>query len=76
MNGSQNENFAQSAPAWLRRIGMQSWLFIGVVLAAIIILLFMSALNQIVTSIVVSVLIAILARPLVDWLELVRWGLL
>ena len=29
----------------------------------------MSALSQIVTSIVVSVLIAILARPLVDWLE-------
>jgi len=69
MNGSQNENFAHGAPAWLRRIGVQSWLFIGVVLATIVILSFMSALNQIVTSMVVSVLIAILARPLVDWLE-------
>jgi len=69
MNGSENENFAQSAPTWLRRIGVQSWLFIGVVLAAIVILSFMSVLNQIVTSMVVSLLLAILARPLVDWLE-------
>jgi len=69
MNGSQNEIFAQSAPTWLRRIGVQSWLFIGIVLAAIVILSFMSLLNQIVTSLVVSVLLAILARPLVDWLE-------
>ena len=69
MNGYQNENFARSAPAWLRRIGVQSWLFIGVFLAAVVILSFMSALNQIVTSMVVSLLLAILARPLVDWLE-------
>jgi len=69
MNDYQGENFAQSAPAWLRRIGVQSWLFIGVVLAAIVILSFLSVLNQIVTSLVISVLLAILARPLVDWLE-------
>ena len=69
MNDYNDENFAQSAPVWLRSIGVQSWLFIGVVLAVIVILSFMSVLNQIVTSITVSVLIAILARPLVDWLE-------
>jgi len=69
MNGSQNENFAQSAPAWLLRVGVRSWLLIGVVLATIIILSFMSALSQIVTSMVVSVLIAIMTRPFVDWLE-------
>jgi len=69
MNGSQNGNFTQSAPAWLRRIGVQSWLFIGVVLAVIVVLSFMSILNQIVTSMIVSLLLAILARPLLDWLE-------
>ena len=69
MNGYQNENFSQSAPAWLRRIGVQGWLFIGVFLASVVILSFMSALNQIVTSMVISLLLAILARPLVDWME-------
>lgn len=69
MNDYQGENFAQSAPAWLRRVGVQSWLFIGVVLAAIVILSFMSAVNLIVNALVISLLLAILSRPLVDWLE-------
>ena len=69
MIDDQSNNFADSAPAWLRRVGVQSWLFIGVVLAATIILAFMSALNQIVTSLIVSLLLAILSRPIVDWLE-------
>ena len=69
MNDYHGENFSQSAPAWLRRIGVQSWLFIGVVLAVAVILSFMSALNQIVTSLIISLLFAILSRPLVDWLE-------
>ncbi len=62
-------NIARIAPAWLRRLGVQSWLFIGVVLATIVILFFISALNQIVTSLIISLLLAILSRPLVDWLE-------
>jgi len=69
MTDYHNENFTQGIPEWLRRVGLQSWLFIGIVLAAVVILSFMSVLNQIVTSLVVSLLLAILARPLVDWLE-------
>ena len=69
MNSYQGENIAQSAPSWLRRVGVQSWLFIGIVLAAAVILSFMSVLNQIVTSLAISLLLAILSRPLVDWLE-------
>ena len=69
MNDYHSENFAQSAPAWLRRIGIQSWLFIGVTLAATVILSFMGTLNQIVSSLVISLLLAILSRPLMDWLE-------
>ena len=69
MNDYPGENFNQSAPAWLRRVGVQSWLFIGFVLAATVIFSLMSALNQIVTSLIISLLLAILSRPLVDWLE-------
>ena len=69
MNDYHGENFAQSAPSWLRQIGVQSWLFIGVVLAAIVIFSLIGVLNQIVNSLVVSLLLAILSRPLVDWLE-------
>jgi predicted PurR-regulated permease PerM len=69
MNDYQDENFFQGTPAWLRGVGVQSWLFIGVILAAAVIFSFMSALNQIVTSLIISLLLAILSRPLVDWLE-------
>ena len=69
MNDYPGENFNQSAPAWLRRVGVQSWLFIGFVLAATVIFSLMSTLNQIVTSLIISLLLAILSRPLVDWLE-------
>ena len=69
MNDYQGENFTQNAPSWLRRVGVQSWLFFGIVLAAAVILSLMSVLNQIVTSLAISLLLAILSRPLVDWLE-------
>ena len=69
MNENQGDNIVQGVPDWLRRVGVQSWLFIGVVLAAIVVFSLMGALNQIVNSLVVSLLLAILSRPLVDWLE-------
>ena len=69
MSEQHSENFSQSAPVWLRRVGVQSWLFFGVVLAASVIFSLMSALNQIVSSLIISLLLAIISRPLVDWLE-------
>ena len=69
INDDQGEDIAQSAPSWLRRVGVQSWLFFGIVLAAAVILSFMSILNQIVIASGISLLLAILSRPLVDWLE-------
>jgi predicted PurR-regulated permease PerM len=69
MNEYKGDNIVQGVPDWLRRVGVQSWLFIGVVLAAIVVFSLMGALNQIVNSLVVSLLLAILSRPLVDWLE-------
>jgi predicted PurR-regulated permease PerM len=69
MNENQGDNIVQGVPDWLRRVGVQSWLFIGVVLAAIVVFSLIGVLNQIVSSLVVSLLLAILSRPLVDWLE-------
>ena len=69
MNNSQGGDFTQVAPAWLRRIGIQSWLFVGVVLAALVFLSILSILSQLVNALVISLLLAILSRPLVDWLE-------
>jgi len=58
-----------NVPSWLRRLGVQSWLFIGILLAASVIFTIMAALNQIITPLIISLLLAILSRPLVDWLE-------
>jgi predicted PurR-regulated permease PerM len=62
-------DISSSAPSWLRHMGIQSWLFIGLVLASTIILAVLAVLSQIVTPLVISLLLAILSRPLVDWLE-------
>lgn len=64
-----NDNFSQLAPAWLRRLGVQSWLFIGMVLAFAVLATLLATLNQIVNPLIISLLLAILSRPLVDWLE-------
>jgi predicted PurR-regulated permease PerM len=64
-----SNNISSSAPNWLRNLGIQSWLFIGLVLASVVILAVMATLNQIVTPLIISLLLAILSRPLVDWLE-------
>lgn len=69
MNNNLNENFTLGVSPWLRRVGVRSWLFVGVVLATTFILGIMTTLSQIVTSLIVSLLLAILSRPLVDWLE-------
>ncbi len=69
MNSHQDGEFARSAPKWLRRLGVQSWLFIGIVLATTVILAVLATLDQIVSPLFISLLLAILARPLVDWLE-------
>ncbi len=69
MNPHPNSDFSRSAPLWLRRIGTQSWLFIGALLAFTVLAAIFAALNDIVMPLIISVLIAILARPLVDWLE-------
>ena len=54
---------------WFHRIGVKSWLLVGIVFASIVILTILAILDQIVTPLIISLLLAILSRPLVDWLE-------
>jgi predicted PurR-regulated permease PerM len=69
MNPHPDSDFSRSAPLWLRRVGTQSWLFIGAILAFAVLAAILAVLNDIVMPLIISVLIAILSRPLVDWLE-------
>lgn len=69
MNHHPDSGFSRSAPLWLRRIGTQSWLFIGAILAFAVLASILAVLNEIVMPLIISMLLAILSRPLVDWLE-------
>jgi putative heme transporter len=69
MSSLPHGDFGRSAPYWLRRVGVQSWLFIGVVLAFGIFSALFAILNDIVIPLIISSLLAILFCPVVDWLE-------
>ncbi len=68
---AEKGDFARSAPYWLRRAGVVSWLFLGVVLAATIIFSVFSTLSGITIPLLVAVVVGIVFRPVVDMLE--RW---
>jgi predicted PurR-regulated permease PerM len=61
--------FEQSAPGWLRRLGVQSWLFVGVVAAGAVLLSGFTALQGIFVPLILAAVAAILFRPLVDGME-------
>lgn len=69
MKQQPTNDFSSNAPYWLRRVGVQSWLFIGIVLAFAVLATVLAALNVIVMPLIISVLLAIIFRPLVDWFE-------
>ena len=69
MNNYHGSDFSHSAPYWLRRVGVQSWLFIGGILALTIFTSLFAVLNEILIPLIISLLLAILSRPVVDWLE-------
>ncbi len=69
MSNSHRGDFSRSAPYWLRRIGVQSWLFMGFVLAVAVFSALFALLNEILIPLIIAMLLAILCRPLVDWLE-------
>lgn len=69
MSNQPQNDFARSAPYWLRRAGVVSWLFIGIVLAVSLILGAVAALNNLVTPLLVAIIFGIVFQPLVDLLE-------
>ena len=54
MNNTPGSDFSHSAPYWLRRIGVQSWLFIGVVLAFAVFTGLFAVLNDILIPLIIS----------------------
>lgn len=69
MDNHSRGDFARSAPYWLRRTGVVSWLFLGVVLAATTIVSAVAAVSGIAVPLLVAALIGVLFQPLVDMLE-------
>jgi len=68
MDNRPRSDFARSAPYWLRRAGMASWLFLGVVLAATVAFSAVATLSGITTPLLLAVVIGIVFRPVVDML--------
>jgi len=69
MSNSTSDGFTRSAPYWLRRVGVQSWLMIGFVLAFAVFAALFALLNDILIPLIIAMLLAIICRPMVDWLE-------
>lgn len=68
MSNHLQDHSSHSAPNWLHRIGLQSWFFIGLVLALGVFSALLAVLNDIVIPLIISALLAIIFGPLVDWL--------
>jgi predicted PurR-regulated permease PerM len=62
-------DFAKSAPYWLRRAGVASWLLLGIMLAASTVLSVIATVSSITVPLLVAMVIGIVFRPLVDILE-------
>lgn len=66
---TEKTDFARSAPYWLRWLGVVSWLFLGVVLAAGLIFSALAILSGVTTPLLIAILIGVVFRPVVDVLE-------
>jgi len=62
-----------AAPGWLVRLGVRSWLLLGVLAVAAVAAAGLSAISAVVTPVLLAVVLGVLFRPLVDMGE--RHGL-
>lgn len=62
-------DFARSAPYWLRRAGVVSWLFLGIALAASTVFSIIATVSSIIVPLLVAVVVGLVFRPLVDIME-------
>ena len=56
-------------PGWFRRLGIASWLFVGVIVAASLIVAVLGATSDIVAPVTLAVMLAVVFQPIVDALE-------
>ncbi len=59
-------DFARSAPFWLRRLGVMSWLLLGILLALGVVVLGFGMISGIAVPLILAVVIASLFLPIVD----------
>ncbi len=69
MDTRPRSDFTRSAPYWLRRTGVVSWLLLGLMLAAFVALSALATLSAIIDSLLVAVVLGSIFRPVVDKLE-------
>jgi predicted PurR-regulated permease PerM len=68
-NDKSKSEFAQLAPYWLRRFGVQSWLFIGLILAVVVIFAGLSTISGVLIPTLIAVVVSIIFYPMVVWLD-------
>jgi predicted PurR-regulated permease PerM len=56
-------------PSWVRRVGTNSWMFIGIVLALAVITVMVAATRDLTIPLAIGICLAIVVAPFVDWLE-------
>lgn len=56
-------------PSWVRRVGTNSWMFIGIVLALAVITVMIAATRDLTIPLAIGIFLAIVFAPFVDWLE-------
>lgn len=56
-------------PPWVRRVGTNSWMFLGTVLALAVITIMIAATRDITVPLAIGIFLAIVFAPFVDWLE-------
>jgi putative heme transporter len=57
------------APGWLRFLGINGWLFVGVIGAIVIVAWFFAATATILVPLILAVMMGVVFAPLVGWLE-------
>jgi predicted PurR-regulated permease PerM len=55
-------------PGWYRRVGLVSWLFLGIVAAIAVLSWVIAATSEITTPLILGAFLAVVFLPTVDWL--------
>lgn len=64
--------FARYSPYWVRRLGVTSWLFVGMVLAVVVLATAVAAVRGLLIPFAVAIILGLLCEPVVDLLTRLR----